>query len=222
MGHTPTIAGLLARLTPAQVSFEQPDFAPLPDPPVLEAYLFENPWPLVGLLAVLALIVLVLLVQRDKARLGLAAAGALVLAAGGAFLTARTVQTDRETIRARAHELVDAVAAVDVGALDDLLAPDMTYRGIPVASGEWNRQQTIDNVERYIGGVPGLTSHDTRDVQVLLQGPNVAVSQIRVVVVPKTFEVSQGTWWRVDWARENDRWRVTGVRPLWIAGRNLD
>src|SRR5688572_31859403 len=91
-------------------------------------YLFDTPYWLLALLAVIGVAILVSANARQDKRLG--GIGAAVLALGVVLaLVSYFVQTDKEKALSRTRELVTAVEKKDTAALDRLLHPGAQITG---------------------------------------------------------------------------------------------
>src|SRR5262249_13267256 len=119
------VVAVIAPTARAQGPLNQgPGVQPLPPSPLLERYLFENPWPLVVILVLAAVAAFALLNQRGKVKHGAMVAGTLVIAAAGVWLMARAVVTTRESLRKQTYRLIDAVIRVDAARAGQILEPD--------------------------------------------------------------------------------------------------
>lgn len=200
----------------AQLDFSTPNIPQLPSPPLLERILLDNPWPLVIVLGVAAIVIFVMLNGRGKLRAGLVAAGTLLLAAGGAYLTSVLVTTPREQIKQATRELIDATADVQLGRLEHLLDDDLVIRvfGVPRDAGKTG---TLSAVDRRLGGQYVVREHSIQQMHATIDGPRVGRTHVRVHVGSDMGALS--SWWRVDWERgPDDIWRARRIEALWIPG----
>lgn len=200
----------------AQLDFAAPNIPKLPAPPLLERILFDNPWALVIVLALAAVVLFIVLNGRGKLRAGLLTAAALLLAAGGAYLTSVLVTTPREQIKQATRELVDATAGVRLNDLERLLDDDLVLRvfGVPRDAG---KTETLAAVDKRLGSQYVIREHSIQEMDATIDGPRVGRTHVRVHVASDMGALS--SWWRVDWERgEDDVWRARRIEALWIPG----
>lgn len=197
-----------------------PDVAPLPEPPLLQRYIFEAPTlPAVGLL-VAGVIVLIALAVRGRVKAGLVAVLGAGVLAGGLFLAGALVETTREAVLERQDALVAATAEVRLGELDALLAVDARVRDSrlgPLRSG-LDRGGILSVVDSVLGGRYRVEEIAIIERQAVIDGPNSARSQVYLRVRAggsgRTF-----TWFRVYWRLDPDgEWRAIEIEPLFISG----
>lgn len=221
--HTHPLATL------AQMAWGDPSAVrPLQPAPPLERWVLEQPWPLVGLCLVGAMLCLVVLRPRIKGSIPLVGAGLLGLIAAGLGIAGTLLATDRERLRARSVELIDAVARVDAGSMSAIFAPGvrlqtgLSIQQVPRVVG---RDALVDAVERTLGGPFAVKEHAVLEVQAQLDGRDVARTQVRVRATPSSamYQVPAFSWWRLDWRRSDQTWELTSIEPLaiWFAGHDL-
>jgi hypothetical protein len=196
---------------------------PLPSPPFLQHYLFEEPWPAAGLLLVAALGAAWWLRRQNQPR------RAALAALTGAALTAvvlalgALVTTEREVLAARTRDAVEAAARVDEPALRDLAFESVTA-SVPGVSLPAGRDDLIATARRYLTDHTPLKSHRVRAVSATLDGPNVArtqaLVQIELAAGGKFIDGPIGTRWELRWRRDPlpdggfGPWRVSSVHAL--------
>lgn len=185
--------------------------APLPKPPALERYLFEQPLPTMVVLSAGAVVAIVVFHRRAQLRRGLLIAGACLALAAGAYALAQAVVTEREILQRESVELVRHVTRADLPRLERVLHPDVTLVANTRAWGELDRRGILGRVNGL------LKTADLRagvlENQAVLDGPNVGRTQLRVRVQdPNYIDLA---WWRIDWRREpNGYWRVVRIERL--------
>lgn len=198
-----------------------PNLPPLPEPPALERYLFETPWPTAILIALGAVAVAYALNRSGKGRPAAWTALGGLLVAAGVVITGLVVTTDRERVADACRELVDATAAIAPERLDLILHPDVratTRFGSAHGSGP-----VVDFVRRRLPGA-GISSARVLEVNAALTAGDLATTQVRVRV--ESDVAPPNSWWRVDWQRDASAdpedpahgWRATRIEPLWILG----
>jgi hypothetical protein len=183
---------------------------PLPAAPALEHHLFESPGIGAGLLALVAVAIGATLVQRGRARVGIAVGAGLLAVAGSWVGLATAVTTEREALNGASRELVVAVARADGSALQRILHPEAA-----LAADGWmwtrrDRDGILALLERIPGGEmeAGILASEA-----VLDGPNVGRVQLRVRTRAEGF--LDIAWWRLDWRREpNGYWRVARIERL--------
>jgi hypothetical protein len=208
---------------------QSPSVPMLPSPGVLERWLLESPWVLMGVLAVLGLLALLALRRAGRPQAG---AGAMIVAltlAGVAFAVATLITTERERLAARTLDMVALVASARTGELSDYLEPGarvVSVLGIPTPTG---RESLLESVRRYPGELFPIREHSTSAVQAVQDGANTARTQLRVWVrIAKEqafYDVPTGSWWRINWRRDPGTgpgqwgpWRVTTIELLQLDG----
>jgi len=196
-----------------------PNVPQLPDPPVLERYFLESPLVVIGALVVLGVVAGVILVRSGKDRLGIAAGFAGVALAAGVWLLADQVETEREVIRGRSRQLEEAVAEADPTRASSLLAQDVEAVSLVTPRGaglDW----ILDFIRTDMAGRFAIHEHRVRRVEAVIDGPNVARSQIHVTVTPEFTRAPQFVVVKLDWRRElpDGEWLVIGITPVHVAG----
>lgn len=192
-----------------------PPVPALPDPPALEHYALENPWP--GVIA-LAAFAAALVAVRQGRRWALPAAGALVLLAGGWYAAARATRTPREVLADRTRALIGAVAVGDPGAVGALLAEDARLYAFFTPPEGVERAAILARVESDLNGPYKLRSFSIQRVDAELRGPRVARTHVLVRVEPDQYRFQNLSWWKVDWRLDGETWRAFGIEPLAIQG----
>ncbi|MCW5757931.1 MAG: hypothetical protein KIT54_11910 [Phycisphaeraceae bacterium] len=201
---------------------QAPAIEALPAPPTIEHFLFEQPWPTMALLAILAILAWLLFRARKQQRLGVIVAVLLLACAGGIAILASRVTTDREVVLNRTVELIEATAKADTTALRDILDVDTAVlrsegsirRVLPPSR---DTADILAQVDRYLKGQYSITSVKLPNRQATIDGRNTARSQVRVAVEADALSRTHYSWWRLHWARGTDgQWRCFEIEPLWI------
>ncbi|MEL7472235.1 MAG: hypothetical protein AAGK04_02880 [Planctomycetota bacterium] len=223
--HILSMPALQAPSTLAQLggAFEAPVLPSVPEPGLLEQWLFESPWPLMGGLMLLAIVIAWSLRTSRRLAAGLAMlAGALL--ALGVFGIASNVRTDRERLFDGARALIAGVADADAGAIEPLLDERVVLRSRWFRSGR-TKPQILDTVASAENGIAALSRYDIKELRGGVRPDGSGVVLVRLVVVPSATEAPVGMWWQLgsvrrpteDGPRDND-WRVISIEPLWFAG----
>ncbi len=200
---------------------QPPPIEALPPTPLLERFLFEQPLLPTAVLAVLAVIAAVAFLRRNQRKRGLIVAGVLAVVAGGVYLTATSVTTERETLLDRTEAVIGATAQAQGPILQDMLTENALLRTsgaiarvLPSVEG---RDEIITKVEQNLGGRYRVTRWEILDRQATIDGPNVGRTLIRVGVEAEAASRTHYSWWRLHWERGPDGvWRCFELEPLWI------
>ncbi|MDX2130809.1 MAG: nuclear transport factor 2 family protein [Planctomycetota bacterium] len=191
----------------------------LPRGPLLERALLENPWPLLLLLLAGAFASWYILNQRGQLRRANIVALALAVLGAGVFVLARAVETPREAVASRTRALVDAVARADIPAAREILTPDAVMYwwvnpdGLPF-------DLILDRIESDFstGGRYRVAEHTVLAVQASLESPAAARVQVKVRVTAADSQFPVISWWRLDYVRDGNAWRVDALQPIAITG----
>lgn len=197
-----------------------PSFAPLPEPPMIERLVFEQPWPIVIAAALVGIVGFVALNRASKLRAGVVVLIAGLVLAAGSAITARLVKTTREHLMDRSDQLVAAAVAGDLHGLDELLGDHarLTMRFL----GERDKIQIIVAARGRLREV--VSDARVVDAKVSIDASNAARTHIRIRTEGSA---PPNSWWRVDWQLEPEsvdacnphgQWRVIRIKPLWILG----
>ena len=207
-------------LTLAQLDQFFTKVAPLPEAPLLDRLLFEQPLMLGAGLLLAGLVAVVALRNANKMKAGILALGVAVVLTAGVFATASMVTTDREALLELQDDLVRAVAEADIDALDQLLARDarMPSVSISLLSGGLSRERILSVVASTTGGAYPVSDHAILDRQAVVDGPNAARTQVHARV-----ESGGGaptlTWFRIAWRLDPEAgWQAVEIEPLFISG----
>ncbi|MEM0983451.1 MAG: hypothetical protein AAGI17_05835 [Planctomycetota bacterium] len=205
----------------AQITRLMPDVTPLPDPPLVQRLLFESPTVPAITLAALGAILLIGLNARGKAMQGLLCLVVAIALAAINIAVASLVTTEREAVTAQTRRVIDATATVDSERLAELLESRVMVTlpvGVP-ASIPRGREEVIESVERLLGGTYRIESHSIREIQAVIDGTNIARTQVGLIV---TAGGSSGivSWWLIDWRKDGDTWLAADIEliSLPIAG----
>ena len=197
---------------------EPSELPPLPEPGLLELWVYEQP--LLPAIVLIFLAITVLFVLRHSKRLksvGLPVAAVALLIGASIMVLGSTTTTDRELLKERSRALVRSVADSDETALRELLNSEARLASVFASAEGADRIVSIATTRN-----PGVVrSAEVGEVNAGLFGPQVATTQIRVRT--KGEFIPSLSWWRVDWARTSDTssaWLVTHIEPIWIQGFN--
>jgi hypothetical protein len=179
-------------------------------------YLFDTPYWLLALLAIVGVGLLVSANARREKRLAWAGGLALFVAALLVLLSL-IVETDKEKVVARTRELVRAIEAKDTATMDRLLHP-----GAKLVGTDLKKADIIDvaprDVERY----------QLKNIRIALEDPKqVSAGMIDVTGTitadaPGIGIMGTPTDWQFSWIKTPDGWRVRDIRPLKFSIGSID
>lgn len=217
---TLTTLALASLQAAGQVPTSRGSIPALPKPPFLERYFLEAPLIPVGLLLLAALAVFILMNQQGRARRGALIAAGLAVLAAAVGLTARSVTTTREALRARTFELIAAVVRVDIPKLEQILDPDAVAY-FSEAPGDPGRPGGSSGVRILTWITPALSSQyrvrewAVLDQQASIDGPGIARTQFRVRVTAEDYGMPYLGWVRFNWRKDaSGAWRVRSVEEI--------
>jgi hypothetical protein len=201
-------------------NFINPAVPALPEPPAFQRFVFEAPLLPALALGLLAVVAFLSLRNAGRVKAGAGVMVGLLAVAGGLFVVAGSVETDRERLMARQDELVAAVANADLDALEDLLDEAVRIRvtgPLGIANG-LDKRGIISRVADTTGGAYPVRDFGIIERQAVLDGPNAARTQVHVRVESRgsggTF-----TWFRLGWRLSPDgAWRAIEIEPLFMSG----
>lgn len=220
MPRSPSIPLLLAQSDPNGARTGSPLIAPLREPFDPTRYLFDNPWPLAGLLIVAAIGLVWWFNREGKARQGVRWAGLCLMLAAAVTLTGNLVTTQREILGGQTRLLISVASKADTVALESLLGREIVLT-VPGNSANFSRGQILDLVRKYPGGQYPVESVSVDRVQTVLEGRSVATTQVQVRTrAPEAtmYDFPVGSWWKIGWRRDGDRWVVSSLQCLQIDG----
>lgn len=188
---------------------------------LIDRFLFENPWPLIGALILAGAVAFALLNRKGKVTPALASVVAAVVLSAGVWLAARSITTDRERVRDLTIALVNATAKVDESTLGSMLASDLTLYlkvGAITSDGSMDRAATLQQVRRSLGGLYKLKDWRITSNEITTSATQ-ASSRLSVSVTTEAYAIPHRSTWRVDWRREpGETWRVFAIELLEMPG----
>jgi len=215
--HSPfTLAQQLGNLN--QV-LDIPSPPPLPQPPALERYLFEQPWMPLAALILVGLVCFFALNHRGQARKGGVVAGVCLVFAGGLVALATLVETPRERARAATDMLIGAVATGDGDTLRRELTPDARVFHARAPAAGVSRDDIADFVSRYFAptGMYRVSDRKIEQFQAAaLEGGRVQVL-VKVRVTSPAAQLPVRAWLRLDFMTDETKsLRCTGIEAVHI------
>ena len=203
------------------------------------SWLSEDPWPLAGMLAVLAVVFLVLLRSSQQGKY-LIGAGVVVALAVGVIVLERFWVTDRERIEAVVYDLGRAVGRSDADAVLDHMTPDVSLtQGDKTVGGPGGLGAAISQM------VPKLDPDVTNPARGLIRGTVstarfdfLTISRVRANAGRQTrmgqaeFRVyasgsfgslnfatpTSGTDWSLGFREVDGRWKVQSITATRLPG----
>jgi hypothetical protein len=191
-----------------------------PGPTILDVF-YEQPLLTAGVALFLGLVLLFVLLRSGRRRRAAVAAGVAVGAAVGLFLLGRFVETDREQVKRRTHELLSAVERADIIAIEEMLAPNASgaFYGRTIASP---RDALVSELDRALASYP-VTSARISAMEAATRLKGAAQTRTRVVIrAPEAtlYDVPTRAWFLIDWRRdETGRWLATRIELEMVEGR---
>lgn len=188
---------------------------------LVDRYLFENPWPLIGAIILAGAIALGFLSRKGSPTRPAACVVIVLACCVGVWLVARHVTTDRERVSALTRQLVDVAARSDEAALASMLADDFTlYLRVGNVSHDtsMDRAATLQQTHRTLGTIYKLKDWRVTSNEVATSGTQ-ATSNLSVTVTTELYPMPHRSSWRVDWRREpGGEWRAFAVELLDMPG----
>lgn len=200
----------------------------LPDPPLWQYLLLEQPWPVMIALGVGAAVLSVAARRRRlegrRGGLGLrVAAWAAAIAAGGVYGVASSIVTEREQLLDQTRQVVAATQSpIDVAAvLERWLGEDAALVG---PGGEkWLDRSQIEQTLAGLERRRQIERHDIRGLDAGIvragQGRSHVELSTRLVGGPRAYGPLHSVW-ELEWIRDEDEqrtWRLRDVR--WVSFR---
>ena len=190
-----------------------------PGPTILETF-FEQPLLTAGFAIFLGLILFFVFSRSGKARRAVVAAGVCVAAAAALFALAHVVETDREKVKQRTRDLVDAVQRADMVAIGEMLAPTASgaFYGNTVAAPRDALLERLDNALRQYP----VESARITTLEAASRLKGAAQTRTRVVIrVPEAtfYDIPNYAWFLIDWRIDaSGEWIATRVELEVIEG----
>lgn len=193
--------------------------AELKDPPFLDRWVLEQPWPAAVALVVAGLLLFWALQQRAQAGKGLIALAICILLAAGAVVAGTLVETDRERLTRQTTQLVSAVAASDVATVDRLLSDGLVTLSAGDEVAGFGKPDVLAVVRGFDGF--GLTKWTQEFAGAGMDNRTVGRTRVTVKVEEaggqKMFLPST---WEFAWVKHNDgSWKVSRIECLTMFGR---
>lgn len=216
-------SGARAILAPARQSGDHRAVEPFTDPPLMQRLLLEQPWP--AAIALLAVAVGLTMAGRRRKQRGLRlVAWVLAILAGGIVGLAWQVQTPREHIIDRTHQLLAATEApLDMDSLDNWLEPGAVVTG-PDGS-VWMQREQIDQRLQWIDRRRAVDAHEIRRLEAMADRSG--YGRVGLELGTSLQRASRygpiRTTWQLHWRRDdNGQWRVYEIECVSLHGRDPD
>ncbi len=189
-----------------------------PDPPLLEQWLFINPWPGVIVLVAVAAVLRLMAQRSAKPRLNIAAVTALALALA-LYLTTALVTTPREQVDRAMRSLLRATAEADFASITAMIDPSASITD-PDGNTAWGTRSLHDELPAALQRFP-IDFHRVNDLRVAPRGDRRADVMLDLRTTFKSQGLPNATRWVFTWERaEGDAaWRVTEARWLQWQGQ---
>ena len=185
---------------------------------LLTRYVLENPWPLVIILLIGAVISAWLAIQRDNTKmLGIPLAFGAV--AGLVLLIASLATTPAEQAKAATR---DFVRAAEEGRSDDMISMLRENATLHIGRTE-NAGQPLEELERelrMLDGVHRIVSNRITRLEAETVEPDTVVVELGCYTETKSSFSTVPSAWLIEWRRESDgTWMVRRITAAKIAGR---
>lgn len=186
------------------------------DPPFLEHYLFENPWP--GCIALVVVALAIVFTQRGGlSRKMMIITSSILVAAGGLYLTAMLVMTEREELVQVMKEFARRAEEDNIESLRPMFDSNAVLTDengkVIITAG-----LLFSALESTVQG-HGLTRHAINDAKAEMRSKNTAQTWIRVSTKVAADGGSHPTEWLIQWRRDKNQWKVTEMR--WLTYRGM-
>src|SRR2546421_3758206 len=178
-------------------------------------FLFDTPYWFLGLLIVVAIALWLSGNARQETRLKTAALIAFLLGAG-LFLLSYFVDTDKEKVQKRTHQVIEAVEKKDKAALNTLLHPNatmlwMTKSDIVDKVGSAVDEYHLSNIR--IGGL---------DTDQPAKNQITADVSVTAHVETSGFGGDPPSTWQLVWEKTGQGWQLREIRAVKLAGADLN
>lgn len=196
-----------------------PSPPPLPEPPALERYLFEQPWMPLGVLVLVALVSFFAMQHRGQAKQGGVIAGICLVLAGGLALLATLVETSRERARLATEGLVTAVAEGDGATLRRELTADARVFHARAPAVGVSRDDIADFVSRNFSstGMYRVTDRKIEQFQAAELADGRVQVQVKVRVTSPLAQLPVRAWLRLDFVTDETKTlRCSGIEAVHI------
>ena len=185
---------------------------------LLTRYVLENPWPLVILLLIAAVVSAYIAVQRDNSKL-LGIPLALGAVAGLVLLIASLATTPAEQAMAATREFV---RAAEDGRSDDMISMLRENATLHIGRTE-NAGQPLEELERelrMLDGVHRIVSNRITRLEAQATEPDTVVVELGCYTETESSFGTVPSAWLVEWRKEpNGTWMVRRITAAKIAGR---
>ncbi len=189
--------------------------APLNEPIGPGVLLFEQPWLLMVLVLFAGLAASWWLQRHGSGGRAASALLAGIALAGGLWLLARIVVTDREEVMTRTRQLVGATAKARTSELAGLLDDRVRLQYFRAPAG-LDKQGVLCAVEADLGQTYRVTEWALQEFQAVRESDTRMHTQIRVRVTPEAWNFPHVSWWAVDWEKRGSVWKAVAIRPIVI------
>jgi hypothetical protein len=186
----------------------------LPDPPILEHWLLEQPWPVAAALAGVGL-VLLFHGWRRRRRGVMIVGGAALLLSAGVLILAAAVTTTRELLITRTQDLIAATTPLDVARLQTFFEPNATLAGPD--GGTWLEFDALFEELRKATKRYAVQGQAIRELAAQEQGERLGQTELdlRTTLGGGFGDRPVATRWLFTWAQgPNGQWHVRQVRWL--------
>ncbi|MFG0305942.1 MAG: hypothetical protein ACF8Q5_06975 [Phycisphaerales bacterium JB040] len=186
--------------------------------PLFEVWAFERPLIPSIMVVLLGTASLIVLNRAGQAKRGLVACAVALLIATALFVSSALVTTQRERVRNATRSLVAAVAEPDLLDAESLMRETVALR-MRLGASSSDRGELLAQIER-LHAEADVRGASVLDARVRLVSDTIATCYARVKVDGSAggWPIPPYSWWELSFARDDDRWRLSAIEPLWMTG----
>lgn len=213
MGFTSSLgSALLARS--AGVLADIP--LPLKESGGVSKWVLEQPLPLSAILLLAGVALWYMLRGQGKEKDALRVGALMVVLAALVFAAGTFIETEPEKLKARARELVAAVAKADSTRVGPMLADNAVAQ-------PWglSRSVTLSKMESHLGRSITIKEHKIHTLRAAVDGAATGRTQLRVHVVADgaLYAGPIGSWWMLRWRKDpGGEWKVVEIEMQQLDG----
>ncbi len=191
----------------------------IPPAPLLERYLYEQPWSLMAVCIIAAVAAAYVFTQKRRARFAITAILVGLCLAGLNWLSATFVTTVRERCRELTKRVVAYTLAGDSASLSPLLRSDVIVRPFALS-----RERLLDAVSTRMRSTYAVNDSSILSLAATIDSPGAVRTQIHLRVTPQEslYAVPTGSWWILTWQRHEpggpNAWLLTQIECQQIDG----
>ena len=186
----------------------------------MDDLLFDVPWWIPTVLAIVGIILLVSGNRRQNNRIGSAGTVLILIAVGWAVMS-YLVDTPKEICQKQTRAMVRSVLDRDWNKFDGLLAPDVTFR---FTGSTWQiagRETISSDVKQDVDQI-GLHGAHITDIRAAENAGTITVSFKVFTTQDLTMDRPLDSEWETDWQKSQNQWRLREIRAIRVSGVTAD